>query len=158
MNIINRIEYYRIMRGMTEEELGLAVGLSKTIAHYRITQYEEGKATPRPDMINRIASVLHVSPYDLSAHVFTCGDDIARSLLILEETGEFEIIPEDDQVCIRFVNPNCDDCQELLEALDDHIETNGHPEEAAASPNAESLDEIDTQPEDLNNLLANWGF
>ena len=31
----------------------------------------------------------------------------------------FEIVPEDDQVCIRFVNPENDDCQELLEALKD---------------------------------------
>ena len=48
---------------------------------------------------------------------------------------------------------------EIREALKDfHVETNGYSEEAESSPNDESLDEIDTQPEDLNNLLSNWGF
>lgn len=121
MNITNRIEHYRKLRGMTEEELGLAVGLPKSAAFHRIFQIEEGTIIPKPDMINRIAAALHVSPYDLSAHVFTCGDDLARALLPLEETGEFKIVPEEDQVCIQFVNADSDDSQELLEALRDAI-------------------------------------
>ena len=119
MYITNRIEHYRKMRDMTEEELGLSIGLPKHTASGRIYEYEEGTVVPKPNMVSRLASAIHISPYDLSAHVFTCGDDLARSLLILEETGSFEIVPEDDQVCIRFVNPESDDCQELLEALKD---------------------------------------
>ena len=119
MYIANRIEHYRKSRDMTMEELGLAIGLPKHVASERIYEYEVGTVIPQPDMVSRMASALHISPYDLSAHVFTCGDDLARSLLILEETGLFEIVPEDDQVCILFVNPENDDCQELLEALKD---------------------------------------
>ena len=119
MYIANRIEHYRKSRDMTMEELGLAIGLPKHVASERIYEYEVGTVIPQPDMVSRMASALHISPYDLSAHVFTCGDDLARSLLILEETGLFEIVPEDDQVCIRFVNPENDECQELLEALKD---------------------------------------
>ena len=119
MYITNRIEHYRKIRDMSMEELGLAIGLPKHVASERIYEYEVGTVIPQPNMVSRMASVLHISPYDLSAHVFTCCDDLARSLLILEETGLFEIVPEDDQVCIRFVNPENDDCQELLEALKD---------------------------------------
>ena len=120
MNIENRIKHYRKMRGMTQDELGIAAGFPPRSAGNRICQLEENRGiTPKAVTLNHVASALHVSPFDISAHVFSCCDDLARSLLMLEETGLFEIEPEEDHIRIQFVNPEGEDAQELLSALQD---------------------------------------
>lgn len=66
-NIGNNIKRLRKQHGMTQKELGVALGFSKTTAYVRIAQYESGARTPKKNLINRIACVFDVSPAVLTA-------------------------------------------------------------------------------------------
>ena len=56
-----RIRFFRWLRGMTQKELGKAVGFSSRTASVRIAQYEIGARTPKPELLRHIANALNVS-------------------------------------------------------------------------------------------------
>ena len=58
----DRIKNIRTMRGMTQKELGLAVGFPARSADVRIAQYENGTRTPKEDVVQLMAQVLKVKP------------------------------------------------------------------------------------------------
>lgn len=64
MAIGDRIKRARNFRGMTQKELGMAVGLDEKSADIRIAQYESGTRTPKEDLLKKIAEVTN---YDLSS-------------------------------------------------------------------------------------------
>ena len=57
-----RIREIRLVRGLTQLELGEKVGLSAD----RVRQYETGYRKPKTDMIKAIASALEVQPLALT--------------------------------------------------------------------------------------------
>lgn len=54
---MKRLRSLRLERGLTQEELGRAVGVGKTT----ISQYENGVRTPDAEMLDRLASFFDVS-------------------------------------------------------------------------------------------------
>ena len=66
MELGKRIRECRLIRNMTQEELGLALGYTEKNAATRVTQYETGYRTPKEDTLIKIAEVLSVSLYNLS--------------------------------------------------------------------------------------------
>lgn len=61
-----RIRHFRILRGMTQKALGIAVGFPQDSADVRIAQYESGARTPKRNLLYQIAKVLGVSPSELA--------------------------------------------------------------------------------------------
>ena len=61
MTVGEKIRQYRLIKGLTQKELGR---LSET-AETTVRQYEGGKRTPRIDQIEKIAAALGVTPTDL---------------------------------------------------------------------------------------------
>lgn len=62
MAIGERIHFFRLLRGMTQKYLGMAVGFPEKSADVRVAQYETGSRTPKADLTAALAQVLDVSP------------------------------------------------------------------------------------------------
>ena len=60
MTIGEKIKAVRTFRGMTQKELGLAVGLPEKGADNRIAQYETDYRVPKKELLDKIALALHV--------------------------------------------------------------------------------------------------
>lgn len=64
---------------MTQERLGVLVGIDESTARSRISHYEHGTYRPDFDTACRIARVLNVP----ECYLFTLDDDFAAELLAL---------------------------------------------------------------------------
>nr|WP_297280133.1 helix-turn-helix transcriptional regulator [uncultured Butyricicoccus sp.] len=84
MVVGEKIRRIRIFRGMTQKELGIAIGLGEKGADNRITQYENGYRVPKPELLYKIAHVLRVNPQNLH---LSCDDvdNLVFDLLWFEE-------------------------------------------------------------------------
>ena len=60
MDFSDRLRYIRELRGLTQKQLGLAIGLSERAAESTISQYERGEKKPRKNAIARLALALNV--------------------------------------------------------------------------------------------------
>lgn len=56
-----KIKMYRIANGLTQTELGQAMGLTAD----RIQKYENGARNPKMDRLEKIANILNISSYKL---------------------------------------------------------------------------------------------
>ena len=85
MDFSNRLRYIRELRGLTQKQLGLAIGLSEKAAESTISQYERGEKRPRKDAISRLALALEVSDnaLDLVPQAFPQG--LLQRLLFAED-------------------------------------------------------------------------
>lgn len=90
MNQGQRLNYIRRLRGMTMKELGVALGFDESSAPVRIAQWEAGTRNPKPDAVEKMASILKFNPDRLSPspenlvdavidHFLWEDDDIAAS-------------------------------------------------------------------------------
>lgn len=62
LSIGDRIKKARVFRGMTQKELGIAVGFNEKNADIRIAQYEGNTRRPKSGTLNKIAEVLDNPP------------------------------------------------------------------------------------------------
>ena len=84
-----RIQFFRKMLGMTQKELGMAIGFSESTADTRIAQYENGERSPGQDTIDRISamSTMHYVHTPLSDKIASVlyGSIIQTSVSRLEK-------------------------------------------------------------------------
>lgn len=86
MRIGERIKRIRTMRGMTQKELGLAVGFPARSADVRIAQYENGVRNPKEDMVKQLATALHVHPSSISNQNGDAYINLMYNLFDIENT------------------------------------------------------------------------
>ena len=65
MSIGERIKKARVFRGMTQKELGIAVGFNEKNADVRIAQYESNTRRPKDNLLYKMADVLDVGFFTL---------------------------------------------------------------------------------------------
>ncbi len=70
-----RLKSLRKSRGMTQQELGLAVGFSPTSADVRIAQYESGSRLPKADISRKIAQAMGIEEMLLTTPVPTTEEE-----------------------------------------------------------------------------------
>lgn len=75
--VSRRLREARLMRGLTQEMLGIKAGLDEFTSSTRMNQYERGRHTPGYSLLERCASVLNV-PVEF---FYSKGDDVADLLL-----------------------------------------------------------------------------
>lgn len=86
MSIIgDKIRRIRKLRGITQKELGIAVGFDEKSADVRIAQYEIGTRTPKQDLVEKFAEVLDVNPLFISNPEILGAEDILLLLFELDE-------------------------------------------------------------------------
>jgi transcriptional regulator with XRE-family HTH domain len=73
------------MRGLTQKELGLALGFDENTADVRVAQYESGTRTPKEDALKKIAEVLDVNFRALYEPTLYAAEDVMFTLFELDE-------------------------------------------------------------------------
>jgi transcriptional regulator with XRE-family HTH domain len=85
MNIGERIKTIREFRGMTQKELGLAVGFDEKTARARISQYEIGNRVPKEDTLIALSKVLRSSVQAINSYSLDTPVDVMEYLFWLDE-------------------------------------------------------------------------
>ncbi len=96
LNTGKRIKRFRILCGMTQKALGIAVGFPQETADVRIAQYESGARTPKRSLLCQIAQVLSVSPSTLAVPRIKSGEELYYLLLALEDEYGIVLSPQSD--------------------------------------------------------------
>lgn len=66
MTMGTEIKRIRLLRGLTQNALGVAIGFPNNQADVRIAQYEGNLRTPKAENLKKLATALNVSPCFLS--------------------------------------------------------------------------------------------
>ena len=85
MAVGDRIKRARNLRGMTQKELGIAIGFEEKSADIRIAQYESNTRTPKEDLLRKIAEVLDVNYRSLYEPTLYAAEDVMYTLFELDE-------------------------------------------------------------------------
>lgn len=91
-----RIRHFRILCGMTQKALGMAVGFPQDSADVRIAQYESGARTPKQNLLCQMAKVLGVSPSALAVPRIKDGEELCCLLIALENECGIVLSPQSD--------------------------------------------------------------
>ena len=91
MAIGDKIKSIRMLRGMTQKELGLSIGLPAKSADVWIAQYEIGARVPKENLVKKIAGVLKVNPAYLTAPSALGKEDVMRFLFFLDDNGLLDL-------------------------------------------------------------------
>lgn len=93
-----RIRHYRMLRGMTQKALGIAVGFPPETADIRIAQYESGARTPKHTLLCTLSEALGVLPSALDIPRIKSREEQSQLLFALEdEYGLTVTITENDE-------------------------------------------------------------
>ena len=93
-----RIRHYRMLRGMTQKALGIAVGFPPETADIRIAQYESGARTPKHTLLCTLSEALGVLPSALAIPRIKRREELSQLLFALEdEYGLTVTITENDE-------------------------------------------------------------
>lgn len=85
MTIGKKIKFIRKLRKMTQQELGVAVGLDAKGAANRIAQYECDYRLPQKDMLILMAKAMDVNPLNFVSEVPGSAEDIMQTFFWLDE-------------------------------------------------------------------------
>ena len=100
MAIGERIHFFRLLRGMTQKYLGMAVGFPEKSADVRLAQYETGTRTPKSELTAALAQVLDVSPHALTVPDIDSYVGLMHTLFTLEDNYGLQIREMDGEVCL----------------------------------------------------------
>ena len=82
MTVGEKIKTFRVAKGMTQQDVANALGVS----YQNISQYERGVRTPKMSMIRKIASVLSVNAWEIAGFDPSIeGDDVVIPKLQVSE-------------------------------------------------------------------------
>lgn len=85
MTIGDKIKKIRTFRGMTQKELGLAIGFEEKGADNRIAQYETNYRIPKTELLRQIAQALNVNRQNFYTEAPGCAEDFMRTFFWLDE-------------------------------------------------------------------------
>ena len=85
MTLGSRIRDFRRKAGMTQRELGIAVGFSPLTADVRIAQYENGGRKPKTGILGNLAAVFGISTAALNVPNIENRATLMQTLFALED-------------------------------------------------------------------------
>ena len=101
MAIGERIHFFRLLRGMTQKYLGMALGFPEKSADVRLAQYENGSRTPKADLTAALAQILEVSPHALAVPDIDSYVGLMHTLFTLEDRYGLKICEYDGEIHLR---------------------------------------------------------
>ena len=101
MAIGERIHFFRLLRGMTQKYLGMALGFPEKSADVRLAQYETGSRTPKADLTAALAQVLDVSPHALSVPDIDSYVGLMHTLFTLEDNYGLKVTEQDGELALQ---------------------------------------------------------
>ena len=117
MAIGERIHFFRIMRGMTQKYLGMALSFPEKSADVRLAQYETGTRTPKADVTEALAQVLDVSPKALDVPDIDSYIGLMHTLFTLEDRYGLEVCESDGEAHLRVNARKGRDAEQLSRML-----------------------------------------
>ena len=85
MTVGQRLKRFRTRRGLTQKQLGLAVGFDNRTADIRIAQYETGTRKPKGKYIEKLAAIVGVQPSALEIPEIDNFESLFQLLFALED-------------------------------------------------------------------------
>lgn len=85
MTIGKKIKFIRKLRKMTQQELGVSIGLEEKGAANRIAQYECDYRVPQKDMLIDMAKALNINSLNFISEVPGSAEDIIQTFFWLDE-------------------------------------------------------------------------
>ena len=85
MTVGEKIKKILTFRGITQKELGLAVGFEEKGADNRIAQYETNYRVPKRELLDKIAQALRVDFQNFYTLRPGCAEDFMRTFFWLDE-------------------------------------------------------------------------
>ena len=85
MTVGDKIKKIRTFRGMTQKELGIAIGFEEKGADNRIAQYETNYRVPKRELLDKIAEALRVDRQNFYTIRPGCAEDFMRTFFWLDE-------------------------------------------------------------------------
>lgn len=76
-----RLKKARLNAGLTQEQLGILIGIDESSASARMNQYEKGKHVPDFSLTQKIADSLNVPV----SYFYTPEDDLAEIILMINQ-------------------------------------------------------------------------
>lgn len=110
MTIGEKIKKVRSLRGLTQKELGLLIGLS----NIRVQQYESGYRIPQGKIMKDICDALEVSECFFVNHHMETEEDIIQLLFDLGRSCSIEVIQIDRKNAIYGISFKDDIINEAL--------------------------------------------
>ena len=117
MAIGERIHFFRILRGMTQKYLGMALGFPEKSADVRLAQYENGSRTPKADLTAALAQILEVSPHALAVPDIDSYVGLMHTLFTLEDLYGLRISSDAGDITMRIDPRAGKDADRLHEML-----------------------------------------
>ena len=114
MAIGERIRFIRNLRGMTQKQIGIAVGFPEKTADIRVAQYESGSRSPKEDLTEKFAELLDVSPAALDVPDIESYVGIMHTLFTLEDLYGLKIDEVDGEPVIR-LNKSAPEYRKMVE-------------------------------------------
>ena len=106
MAIGERIKYIRNLRGMTQKELGMAIGFDEKTADVRIAQYESGTRSPKEKYIQLLANALKVQPFALALPKIDNCYGLLHTLFALEDIYGLKVNSIEGELCLTWNKEN----------------------------------------------------
>ena len=117
MAIGKRIQFLRSVRGMTQRELGVAIGLEEKGADNRIAQYETDYRIPKRDLQDKMAEALDVVPNALSVPDIDSYVGLMHTLFTREDCYGLRVCKCSGKVHIGVDSAQSEDAAALSRAL-----------------------------------------
>lgn len=106
MTLGEKIKKYRLLKGLTQKELGIAVGFSNTTADSRIRKYESDLMAPKDQIRIKLADALGVDLSALSDIDIHSFEDVMQTLFLFEESWGMDIEKKDGKTYLVFDDKN----------------------------------------------------
>lgn len=120
MTLGEKLKKQRILKNLSQKELGMMVGFSESTADSRIRKYERNVMAPKADMLKKLADALEIDITALSDFDIKTPDEVMHILFDLEEhhgmylersngrvTFSFDETNEKNQKLISYLNVWC---------------------------------------------------
>ena len=106
MTLGDKIKKYRILRQLTQKELGEKVGFSSKTADSRIRKYKKNIMAPKTEIRNKLADALDADLSALSDINIQTYEDVMHTLFLFEEEFDMDIDRTEEKTTLSFDNHN----------------------------------------------------
>lgn len=101
MAIGERIHFFRTRKGLTQRQLGEALGFLGRTSDVRVAQYESESRIPREDLIKRMAAFLDVDPRAITVPDIDTYIGLMYTFFTLEDRYGLYVSEIDGELCLR---------------------------------------------------------
>ena len=96
-----RLRFFRNRKGLTQKQVGEAVGFKRNTSEVRMAQYETEARTPKDPLIRQLSEMYDVSPRAIKVPNIDSEIGLMHTLFSLEDIYGFRIDRIDDTLCLR---------------------------------------------------------